>query len=573
MNMQNTELALVPLEQPVEEPIAEEPISEETALMESHFKVHVDDTLSSNPYLSEDILRMIHGDYEWHPKSKDRRYIDTLIIRALLRAGISRDAITFIFRAYPTTGTYSNHHLKERYLDGSINRAVKDTGKTEEELRNKLFVSGSIYYEKGILKLHPCKFQVYLRNTQTIRRGSETRLLYRYEGKKYFQIDDDSLNELCQEELGEYRYLFKNSDITKVRHHFVDPQAKISETADLDLIGLNNGTFNLMTQTSGPFTPDLFINNILPFDYDPPADCPTFKRFLDEIFLSNSDVIQFVQEIIGYSLHRSMPRHSLFLFLGSGGNGKSVLLDVIAALHGEENVANVRLGKLNDEKYVVTLMGKTVNIASESSFSRNYQTDTLKQVTAGDLVTGRNVFERPVTFKSYAKHYIAVNKMPDFGDNSNGIMRRTFLVIFPRIIQPHEADVSLTDKLMLELPGIFNWALEGLSRLKQNSFMFSYTDDMKKDMRAAYYEGNYTIEFLESYLIKKPKYEDRVSYTEAYRAYKEFMVSERQKPLGKKEFRQIVEGMGYWVGPSTQDKNHMKIRYAKLKNVQQFPTV
>ena len=40
------------------------------------------------------------------------------------------------------------------------------------------------------------------------------------------------------------------------------------------------------------------------------------------------------------------------------------------------------------------------------------------------------------------------------------------VIEFPRKFAEHEMDVELTEKLMGELSGIFNWALEGYKRLE-----------------------------------------------------------------------------------------------------------
>lgn len=51
--------------------------------------------------------------------------------------------------------------------------------------------------------------------------------------------------------------------------------------------------------------------------------------------------------------------------------------------------------------------------------------------------------------------------------------RRIHVIEFPRKFAEHEMDVELTEKLMGELSGIFNWALEGYKRLDGQKFIFS----------------------------------------------------------------------------------------------------
>jgi phage/plasmid-associated DNA primase len=92
-------------------------------------------------------------------------------------------------------------------------------------------------------------------------------------------------------------------------------------------------------------------------------------------------------------------------------------------------------------------------------------TDLVKAVVAGDWVTGREVYKKPSKFRPYAKHYLGMNTLPDIEDNTHGMWRRIHVIEFPRKFAEHEMDVELTEKLMGELSGIFNWALEGYKRL------------------------------------------------------------------------------------------------------------
>lgn len=553
--MQNREnaLALIKRKIAVNVPV---PLGEE-------IKVYVENLLTNNPYLSKDVMRMIQGDYRWHKKSDMKQLIDKIIVDSLLHAGVNKRFIKYIFRVYPTTGLYGSRPKPDEYLETIIKHKIKWMGMTEEELRNPLFASKSIANEKGVLKLDLYWFQIHLRQQHFVRQGTETKIIYLFNGKTYEPINDDSLNELCQVILGEYRYLFAASAITKIRGYLVgDKEAKINEAADLNLIALNNGVFDTDTQDVREYSPNLFIRNIHQFDFDEFATCSIFHQFLDATFMGNQSAIQLLQEVIGYSLYRGMPIPTLFLLVGPDRISKSVLLEVLAALHGIDNVVNIRIAKLAQDKSHQQLLGKTVNIVNEYSFPRNLQADTLIKVTSGDSVTGRIPGEKSVTFKPYAKHFVATNEIPDFGDNSYEMMRRTYQIRFPRAFCPEDEDLSLADRLIEELPGIFNWAIKGLQQLqqKQRPFTFSYTAAMASDMKAAYHEGNETVAFLESYLDRTDNPEKFVPYTETKNLYKEAMLKQRQKPIGEKKFKALIESMGFVVTQGNQNKS--VIRFA-----------
>jgi len=62
---------------------------------------------------------------------------------------------------------------------------------------------------------------------------------------------------------------------------------------------------------------------------------PVVLRFLNDIFEGKQDVIAYLQRCIGYTIQGSVAEHSMFVCIGSGLNGKSTLLNVIAKLMGD----------------------------------------------------------------------------------------------------------------------------------------------------------------------------------------------------------------------------------------------
>jgi len=72
--------------------------------------------------------------------------------------------------------------------------------------------------------------------------------------------------------------------------------------ADNWLLNLANGVLNLRTLEFVPHDPNLKLTKLAPVTYDPNADCPKWKAFLERIFNGNEQVICFVQRAVGYTL-------------------------------------------------------------------------------------------------------------------------------------------------------------------------------------------------------------------------------------------------------------------------------
>ena len=274
----------------------------------------------------------------------------------------------------------------------------------------------------------------------------------------------------------------------------------------------------------------------------------------------------FVQEAVGYAFHKSIPKAVLFFIIGDGGNGKSVFIDIISSLCGKENVCNISLNRLNDEKYLPELFGKMINVSGETPNARCMNTDLIKSVVAGDWVTGREVYKKPSKFKPYAKHYLGMNTLPEIEDNTHGMWRRIHVIEFPRKFTESEMDVELTEKLMDELSGIFNWALEGYMRLRDKGFIFSKSETMLRSKKIYKQKNSSVIDFAVSHLTSGINPEHSVPFKDVYDLYQGFCLNEGiKRVMPKKIFRSALEAEGYRIDNSSKHANQVRIFDTKLK--------
>ncbi len=177
-------------------------------------------------------------------------------------------------------------------------------------------------------------------------------------------------------------------------------------------------------------------------------------------------MIAFVQRAVGYSLTGDTREQALFLGYGHGANGKSVFLEVLTALLGEY-AANASFdtfdaGRRNESTNdLAALKGKRFVTVIESDEDRRLAEARVKAVTGQDLITCRFLYCEPFSYRPQFKLWMAMNHKPVISGTDNGIWRRIKLIPFTQTFEGR-ADKTLATKLRAELPGILNWALEGL---------------------------------------------------------------------------------------------------------------
>jgi putative DNA primase/helicase len=490
----------------------------------------------------------------------------------LVNKGTSFSDIKAIFENYQIGEKYREHTSPDDYLRHNIDKAKDFSNLTEDERQDPLFISGALHKDdngKYHLKIVP--FQEFMNKKHMLKFLEKERAFFRYSGKCYEQCSDDRLNNICQTELGIHRELFTPSSKGNFIHFAIGNDLIDVETAYEDQVRyltMQNGLYDLSQYNLIAHDSRIFTTNLLPYDYAPDAECPRWLQYLNEVFLSDEATIRFVQEAVGYAFHKSIPKAVLFFLIGDGGNGKSVFIDVISSLCGKENVCNISLNRLNDEKYLPELHGKMINVSGETPNARCMNTDLIKSVVAGDWVTGREIYKQPSKFKPYAKHYLGMNTLPEIEDNTHGMWRRIHVINFPHKFSESEMDVELTGKLLDELSGIFNWALEGYRRLRDQAFIFSESPSMLKSKMRYKQNNSSVVDFAESHFVEIFGDEESFPFKDAYEKYKIFCLNEGiKRAFSKKNFRIALEIEGYRIENSSKHANQLRVFNTELEAV------
>jgi putative DNA primase/helicase len=149
--------------------------------------------------------------------------------------------------------------------------------------------------------------------------------------------------------------------------------------SDVNIINVKNGLYFITEDKLEPHDPKYFSLNQKPITYDPQAIPKRFIKFLNEIVYT-SDVDTLV-DLMGYTFYRDNPLEIIIYLQGFGGNGKSVVFNLLSALHGGDNVSRVSLRTITDRTFgLYELVDKDVNLDSEMSNIIIRDTSILKKI-------------------------------------------------------------------------------------------------------------------------------------------------------------------------------------------------
>ncbi|WP_334189418.1 DNA primase family protein [Noviherbaspirillum sp.] len=320
-------------------------------------------------------------------------------------------------------------------------------------------------------------------------------------------------------------------------------------------ITLTNGTLNTDTGELEPHSHENYHRSGMPFAYDPEAKCVLFLKTLDDIFLGDDDKemkIMKLQEWTGCLLTPMVKFQVMMWLYGAGANGKSLIMHVIRALLGAQNVCSIPLSQLGARFIGAELEGKLANIVDEIATNALMQEEELKKIISSDPILVERKGKDPYFFSPTARIMAATNTLPPSKDSTHGLDRRLMILTFNRTFKPEEMDRDLVAKLVQELPGIFVWALGGMLRLKaQDKFTvppssLAAMEDFKscRNSVALFKRDCLELPGANLTLVGGSNQSFRFPSHDLYRTYKTYCVANTYQAFGKEGFGKKLKELG-----------------------------
>ena len=306
------------------------------------------------------------------------------------------------------------------------------------------------------------------------------------------------------------------------------------------VLSFRNGTLEIETGKFRDFSQADYCSIIMDYDYDENAGCPAWESFIEDVTDEEPRRAENLQFIAGYTLFSDCRHQKVFILVGSGGNGKSVYLEILQKLFGDKNVTHVEPTGLAKEFERIRLKDSLLNIGSDinSDFSKGEVREWLLKVADGTSVQACYKGMNHVDFIPRCKLVYACNALPT-AEIINGLNRRMQFIDFPcqyvenpdpKNPKQKARDISLISKLNAELPGIFNWAYNGYKLLRTVGY-FTDTPEQKTLMQQFEQISNPVVVFCE-----ERDFTGVISRDELYMQYTTWCERTGHKPLSREKF-------------------------------------
>ena len=235
----------------------------------------------------------------------------------------------------------------------------------------------------------------------------------------------------------------KNNLMTEARDLFFDDQFMEKLDANPYLLGFANGVVDFKEKVFRRGYPEDYLSMSTKFDYRP-IDRVRDSRIIAEIqdFMRKlfpiPELHDYMWEHLASVMIGTNLNQTFNMYIGVGQNGKSILINLMEALLGDYINSTVPLSLVTGDRpkmgqsssEIAKLKGIRYAVMQEPSKGDKINEGPMKQLTGDDNISGRFLFQEPITFKPQFKLVVCSNEYLEVKGQTHGTWRRIRVVDF-----------------------------------------------------------------------------------------------------------------------------------------------
>ncbi|MFH9816175.1 phage/plasmid primase, P4 family [Streptomyces sp. NPDC017230] len=314
------------------------------------------------------------------------------------------------------------------------------------------------------------------------------------------------------------------------------------------------GIVNLTDGTIAPSDPAALHTRSTSVAPDPSLPTPRWNAFLTDTFGGDHDMVGFVQRLAGYSASADTGTHVFPFLHGPGGNGKSVLMDVLRHLLGDyaapAPAGFLMVGRQEHSEELARLQGLRLVVASEINPDARFDEAKLKELTGGDTLTARFMHQSFFTFEPTHHLWLMGNHQPRVKTGGDSFWRRLRLLPFQYKVPEEKKIEGLADLLVAEEgPGILAWIVQGA--VDHFAKGLREPESVKAATAAYAAEEDHIGRFLEDCCTRGPAAQVRTETGRVRAAYEAWCRTEGEELLDARPFGRELKSKGIVRKPSS----------------------
>lgn len=341
----------------------------------------------------------------------------------------------------------------------------------------------------------------------------------------------------------------KSNTITRIYNLFFQDASLQKDFEEINnfpkyMINFKNGMYDARTGKMYKHHPACLSVNQIPHEYHPEADSvpgDAIEKFLN-YSVPDSDDREMLLQYIGLCCGIDATQQKMFIICGTGGTGKSTLINLISEIVGYKNTSNVALSDLEQRFSSIALMGKTLNACADLEIDALEQTSTIKKLIGEDAIKGEYKGKDCISFKNYSKLLFSTNELPLVkGEKTNGFYRRLLILTMSR--SPEKRDSSLFSELLKELDYLLHISMQALMRMYENGTILN-SNNSQSAIKQLNKDSDTIVAFLDDECTLDNK-EKKTTRIDLYNSYEEYCKKYERQSHTKNIFYKALRNKGY----------------------------
>jgi len=257
----------------------------------------------------------------------------------------------------------------------------------------------------------------------------------------------------------------------------------------------------------------------------------------------------FLQRAVGYTLTGSTAEEVLFFAHGPAATGKSTFLEALKATLGEyARTADfeaflARRGDGGVRSDLARLAGARLVLGVEVEDGKRLAEGLLKQLTGGDTVTARFMYQDFFEYRPAFKLWLGANHRPRVSASDEAIWRRIIQVPFLEVVPPDRRDPALKRALTTDpdaRSAILAWAVQGCFAWHRDGLNVpASVVDYTAEYRA---ENDPLAIWLDDTCELRP--DATATAAELRKSYEDWAGREGDRPIGSRKFADALKARG-----------------------------
>jgi len=246
------------------------------------------------------------------------------------------------------------------------------------------------------------------------------------------------------------------------------------------LFNCPNGTLDLRTFGLRPHNPNDFITKLSGAKFNHKAEMSRWESFIGEVMCGDVDTAAYLQKALGYTLTGLTEYDSFYILYGATTrNGKSTLIDAVTNVLGDyactiqpQTFARRSTDGAAASPDIARLKGARLVNMPEPEKGLELNAALIKQMTGGDRITIRALYEAPTEMYSEFKPFINTNHLPRTSDDTIFTSGRVKVIPFERHFTETEQDTGLKKAFRTRnaKSAILNWLCMGYRLILETGF-------------------------------------------------------------------------------------------------------